>query len=587
MASGLLAGSLLTCGDDAPTGETADGHPPLKRTTNEVAVVLRTEPDGLNPVLTTQGIARFVNEQIFQTLTEKDPETFEQVPHLAGLPDISPEPGGGTSYAYELDARATWPNGLPVTAQDVIFSLKAMLNPLVEAGPYRPYYSMISNVVTNPGNERRFKVMTDKPYVLAEEAIGSLWIYPEYVYDPDMRLRNVAISDLTNPQRAERLAGTNEDLRAFAEAFNDPDWRRNPERIVGSGPYRLVSWEDGQQIRLERRADYWAAGTDDPKLSADPEAIVFKVITDNNTVGNALRDELVDVVIALEIDQFQDFQRDEYISARYDFATAPSFKYFGILLNQRDPLMADVAVRRALAHCVDTEQIIEQLFPGLASRVVGPILPAKPYFNDELQPLAYDPAKAAQLLADAGWSDSNGDGTVDKEIDGQRRELRFELLSFTSPLSEAVTVITAEGARAAGMDIQVVKQEGRAVYGALNKGEYTASIYGLGFNPGPDDLTQNWASDATYPNGTNRGNFSDPEADRLIRQIRTTVDADERAPLYRRFQEIVYENQPMVFLFSPLDRIVVSKRFDYTTSSITPNVVLNAMEQQEWNRAKK
>ncbi len=579
----LLVSSLYACDDNDATGTTTTEHPQLKRTTNEVAVVLRSEPDGLNPILTTQGLARFVNEQIFQTLTEKDPKSFEQVPHLSSLPEISQEAGGGTSYAYELDERATWPNGLPVTAQDVVFSLKAMLNPLVEAGPYRPYYSMITNIVTNPGNERRFKVMTDKPYVLAEEAIGSMWIYPEYAYDPDQRLRNVRLADLTNTERAEQLSKTNEDLMAFAEFFNDPDLRRNPERIVGSGPYRLVKWEEGQQIRLERRENYWAGDTNDPKLSADPEAMVYKIITDNNTVGNALRDELVDVVIALEIDQFQAFQNDPYISERYDFTTVPSFKYFGLLLNQRDPLLADVRVRRALAHVVNTDEIIEQLFPGLATRVVGPILPAKPYYEESLEPVPYDIDRAKALLAEAGWSDTNGDGIVDKEIDGQRRELSFELLSFTSPLSEAVTLITAEGARKAGVEMEVVKQEGRAVYGQLNRGEFAASIYGLGFNPGPDDLTQNWASDAIYPNGTNRGGFNNAEADELIRRIRGSVDAEERDPLYRRLQQIIYEDQPMIFLFSPLDRIVVSKRFDYVTSSITPNVILNAMEQRDWN----
>ena len=577
----LAGGGLHSCRTDPPAAA-AGGHGPgveLKRTENVAAIVLRAEPDGLNPLVTTLGISRQVARQIFQTLTDKDPRTFEQLPLLAGLPDISPRPGGGAAYAYELSADAKWPNGLPVTAQDVVFSIKAMMNPLVEAGAYRPYYRVLSNVVTNPGNERRFTVETSEPYLLAEEAIGSLWIYPEYVYDPDRRLRNVRLADLLDEDRARRLAETSQDLRAFAEAFNDPAAARDPARIVGSGPYRLTEWRDGQRLRLERRDDYWKKDE-----AIGPEALSFEIITDNNTIGNALRDELVDVVVSLELDQFREFREDDYLKARYDFATVPSLKFFGILLNQRDPLLTDARVRRALAHLVDVDLIIEQLFPGMADRVTGPILPSRPYYRADLEAIPYDPERARALLAEAGWTDTNGDGTVDREIDGQRRELRFELLSFARPLSEAVSLVAAEGAARAGVDITVVQREPRALYGELNKGNFVASIYGLGYNPGPEDLTQNWASTSVPPNGTNRGGFADPEADRIIRQISRSTDPEQRTPLYERFQDIVYENQPLIFLFSPQDRVVVSKRFDYELTSIAPNVIYQNLRQRDWNR---
>jgi len=106
-------------------------------------------------------------------------------------------------------------------------------------------------------------------------------------------------------------------------------------------------------------------------------------------------------------------------------------------------------------------------------------------------------------------------------------------------------------------------------------------ILGQGFDPNPDEFTQVWASTSVPPNGTNRGGFSNAEADRLIKQIKVTLDADEREPLYRRFQEIVYENQPFIFLFSPLDRVVVSKRFEFEPKSMTPNLSFNDLEVKE------
>ena len=583
-----LLGGAFGCGaDPQPGSETTSSDPStieFKRTTDEAVVAMGTEPNGLNPLLSTQAYARYVNELIFQTLNEKDPETFEQIPALASLPEVRTEAGGKTSYAYEINPKATWPNGLPVTAQDVVFSLKAMLNPLVEAGPYRAYYSMIENVVTNPGNERRFRIVTDEPYLITEEVLGSIWVYPEYAYDPDLLLRGVKFSDLANEATANRLAERNEALGTFAETFSRPERGRDADKVVGSGPYALENWEAGQRIVLRKRDNYWAGGSDNVKLTDGPETILFEFISDANTVGNALRDEMVDVVLSPTLDQFQELREDAYLKDRYTFGTTPSFKYFGILLNERDPLLADKRTRRALAHVVDIDRIIAQLFPGLAERVTGPILPAKSYYDSNQEPLAYDLDKARELLAAAGWEDTNGDGTVDKEIEGERRELSFQLFSFDSPLSEAVTLITAEGGRQVGMDIEVIKLEGRALYGRLNAGDFVASIYGLAFQPGPEDLTQNWASSAVPPNGTNRGGFSNPEADRLIAQIRSTTDAEARRPLYQRFQEIVYDDQPMVFLFSPLDRIIVSKRFAFEQSSITPNVLLNTLEQQDWNQ---
>jgi peptide/nickel transport system substrate-binding protein len=96
--------------------------------------------------------------------------------------------------------------------------------------------------------------------------------------------------------------------------------------------------------------------------------------------------------------------------------------------------------------------------------------------------------------------------------------------------------------------------------------------------PNPDEFTQVWASNSVPPNGSNRSGFANKEADRLIKQIATTMKASDRDPLYRRFQDIIYENQPMVFLFSPAKRLVVSKRFKYSTTSLSPGLDYNAME---------
>lgn len=569
----LMAAALFACGGDTPDG-TATTDTPLR-------IGIRVEPNSLNPILTTQASARHINELIFQSLNNLDPVTYEPVPLLASLADVRNEQGGGVSYSYVIDEKAKWPNGLPVTAADVIFSLKAVMNPKVEAGPYRPYYYNISNIITSPNNERRFKVMTRRPYILAQQALGSLMVYPEYAYDPERLLRKVRVEDLTNEKTAGALADKDENLIKFAETFQDLSLAIEPEKIVGSGPYRLESWVPGQEMVLERREDYWAMDSKESWLKAASPKIVFKFIGDAVPMINALRDETIDVAIDLDSEQYKTISKESYLTERYDFVAVPSINFYGLMMNQRNPVFRNQATRRAMAHMVDVDAIIGQLFgEGLASRVNGPVLEGKSYYADDLPAIEFDLDKTASLLADAGWADTNGDGTLDRMIDGVQTEFSFQLMVFPTPTSQSVGALVTEWGKEVGVDVEVVVQSPKALYGELNKGNYAMALMGMGRDPAPDDFTQVWASTSVPPNGSNRSGFSNPEADRLIERISVTLNENERDPLYRRFQEIIYENQPMIFLLSANTRLVVAKDFTYETRTISPGLTLNAIERK-------
>lgn len=582
----LLAAALFACGPDPKPMVTTDAADTpvssvdFKHDDNVLRIALRQEPQGLNPVLTAQADARYVRELIHQTLNDQDPETFEVIPLLATTPDVRKEAGGGVSYSYEIDSKAKWPNGLPVTATDVIFSLKATMNPDVESGPYKSYYYNVESIVTSPGNERRFRVMTRRPYLLAKQAIASLIIYPEYAYDPDQLLRKVRLSDLTNEKIAARLKGKDENLMAFAKAFNDVSLATEPDKIIGSGPYRLVSWEAGQRLTLEQRPDYWAKDSRKEELQGKPKQIIFEFIPDPQTTVNALRDEKIDFALNLSAGQFRELQEDEFLNQRYDFATVTGTSYFGLTMNNRSGFFKDKATRKAMAHLVDVDAIIEQFFPnGLARRVHGPVLDGKDYYAD-LPHKDYAPDKALALLKGAGWEDTNGDGTLDKEVGGARQEFKFKFLTFPSPEAEGIGALMKEWMAEVGVEVEVVAMPGRALYGELNKGDFDMGLQGMGLDPNPDVFAQVWASTSVPPNGTNRTGFANAEADRLIKQIAVTVSDKDRAPMYQRFQEIIHEEQPMVFLISPATRMVVTKRFAYSTSPISPGVKFGAFEKR-------
>ena len=327
---------LLSCtGGGVGSSKHGDGTPFSRRP--EVRISMKVEPDGLNPVLSTQGTSRYVYEQIFQTLNELDPDTYELLPLLASTPRVEEYPDGGASFAYTIEPGARWPDGSPVTAHDVVFSMKLVMNPLVDSGPYRLYYEMVKDIEIDPEDSLSFRVITDRPYILAAEAIGDLYIYPEYAYDPQRLMRGISLLALTDPATSLRLEANNEALRTFANQFNDPATGYDPARVVGSGPYSLESWEANTKLILRRRDDYWAGSREESRLTAVSDYLTFLIISDPITNVNALRDMAVDVVVDLPVDVFRQLQEDSYLEDRYDFVTVPGFKYFSILLNEDDP----------------------------------------------------------------------------------------------------------------------------------------------------------------------------------------------------------------------------------------------------------
>ena len=550
---------------------------PGDRDPEEVRIVLKSQPPTLNPLLSVQSMTRYVAEHIFQTLNHQNATTLSLDPALASVPEVETLPDGQLYYTYHLDTLARWPNGSRVTAADVIFSLKALLNPLVKAGPYRSYYGMVSDIEVLSPDSLSFRFLVDRPYFLTAHAIGDLYVYPRYAYDPDNLLGPVPLAELTRGKEDDLLDKWKDPLRRFADDFSRRDRGYDPDLIVGSGPYRLRRWEIGQRIQLELREDYWGQERREDYLVGVPKSLSFEIIPDYTTTANALRDQLVDVVVDMPTAQYLQLREEDYLTALYDFISVPSSRYYAILFNQEDPLMADSLTRKALAHLVDVDRIMERFFSDLAERVTGPVLPSKSYYNADLNPLAYDPELARALLAEAGWRDADGDNVLEREVNGELQVLQFTLLSYQNPASEGVSILLQEAAREVGVDIRVQRLESITLLERLNAGNFTASFYGLSLEPTADDFSQVWASTAVPPGGTNRGNFSNPEADSLIRQIAATNDSAARAPLYRRFQEIVYANQPMIFLYWPRSPLVVSKRLDYKLNPIAPHLYFNAL----------
>ncbi|MEM8908494.1 MAG: ABC transporter substrate-binding protein, partial [Bacteroidota bacterium] len=470
---------------------------------------------------------------------------------------------GGLAYRFEILEEAVWDNGDPVLGSDYLFSIKAVMNPKTGAAApiFRSYFKLIKAVEIDEDNPRRFTVIIAPAYFRGEYLAGGFGILPESVYDPEGLMREFSLADLNDPEKATQLAENNPNLQKFADAFNSDRYAR--EVISGAGAYRLASWESGQKLVLEKKEDWWgdALVADYPMLAAHPQRIVYRPIPDATATISLIRNQEIDVASTIPNTLFVDLQNDENLKANYRLLAPPSYLQNFITLNNRNAKLNDKRVRRALAHLLDIDEVIQTVKNGMASPILGPIPPSVDYYHKTLDPIRMDIEKAKQLLAEAGWKDTDNNGIVDKMIDGQKEELRLSyLMTPSNEVSTNIALIFQNGAKKAGVSIELEVQEANSSREKVKKRDF--DMFTSATAPDPDyyDPHQNWHTSNDVPGGGNRSGFGNAQTDALIDELRTTIDKEKRMELFLRFQEVIYEEQPVIYLYNTKDCLILHKR---------------------------
>ena len=546
--------------------------PSFKRTSNTAIIRMEGEADRLNPFLVTTNYGRMVVENMYMYLLTYDPVSLELQPDLAKsrpkIEDISSGPNaGGAAYTFEILEEATWDNGTPVTANDYIFSLKALLNPLVQAAPVRAYLGGFAGVETFPANPKKFRVVLDEKNYLGEETVGGLFaVLPEYLFDPKGLLRDIPLADLLDPEKAEILAEKDIRLQQFAEDFNSGPFSRDPKIVRGSGPYELLLWESDQRIVLGKKNNWW--GNKIPRLAAGPDSLIFKPIPNPATALAALQNEEIDAMSGILPEDFLRLEQDSAFNQVFRLSTVNTLAYYYIGVNARNPLLSEKAVRQALASVIDADEIIREVFQGFGERIVAPVPPSVSYYPKNLKPIAVNFEKAKQLLAGAGWKDSNNNGVVDKIINGKRMELSVTyLLNASSETSRNIALLIQDNARKAGIEVNLDAKEPSVLLEQLRERNFQLVSAGRTLTPLWNPL-QNW-----HTQGDNRFGFGDADSDALIDEILQTMEESPRNKKIGKLLERIYDEQVEIFLFAPKDRLAIHRRFDAVTTPFTPGFV--------------
>lgn len=518
----LLLG-LLACGgcaDDEALAPDVGSSPGLAAKAEEAeppppargdAIVFGTIGDAstLIPMLASDSSSHEYSTHLFDGLVEYDKTLSHLEPRLAESWDVE---DGGQRITFHLRRDVKWTDGEPFTARDIEFGFHKIRDPATLTAYAEDYKQVESFEVLD---DWTFRVVYDKPFAPALSSWGPLTVLPRHI-----------------------LEGQNLNESGYGQ------------RAVGLGSYVFESWERNTRFELRANPDYYRTR---PWI----ERVVYRVIPDQSTQFLELKAGGIDMMGLTPL-QFsrqtstpafaRNFRKYRYISNAYT--------YLGYNLD--NPLFQDVRVRRAFSHAIHKQEIVDAVFFGLGRTTEGPYRPGTVWVNEDLPPYDYDPDKARALLAEAGWTDSDGDGILDK--DGKPFAFRILTNQGNDPRLKTAIMIQKR-LRDVGVDASVRVLEWSAfINDFIDKRRFEAIVLGWSLSLDPDQYDI-WHSTKTGYKQFNFVGYKNEEVDELLEKGRRTFDEKERKRCYDRIQEILWEDQPYTFLYVPEATPILAARF--------------------------
>jgi peptide/nickel transport system substrate-binding protein len=461
----------------------------------EIADHLFLRLAGLGPSLTTSGDAGFI-PQLARSWTRRDSLTL----------------------AFELDPRARWHDGVPVTSRDVLFSFSRARDPAIAP-----------------------KAATQLRYVAGVEAEGDHRVvvrfsrrYAEQLYDATYH---------APPLPAHLLADVPPDQLARSTYVSRP---------VGSGPYRWVRSVPGQFIELAANEQFFLGR---PTI----RRVVVRVAKD--------ADARLNLVLSGDADAMDNIPPPaaniQRVSARQDLRIipVPSATVGYLLYNHRDPrdltrphpILGDRQVRRALTLALDRRLMVQAVLGRYGEVPFGPVSPLLWIRHGAPEPLGQDQAAARELLSSRGWVDRDGDGV--RERAGRPLALRISLPN-TSAVRQQLALLVQQQFRAVGVGLELVRLEGPVWMERRSGGDFDIDFSTAVQEPSPSVLLQSWSCNGS----TNVAKYCDPVVDSLLERA-LLARTDARGAWHQVLRRIE-EDAPATFLYAPIYVFAVNRRFD-------------------------
>lgn len=461
----------------------------------------------LNPLLRSIESEEWVLSLIYDPILEIDGQ-MNLVPGLAESWEVSPD---GKIYTFKLNKAATWSDGKPVRAADVVFTLKKIVDPATQSAELAGFFEGLDLAQTRPLDEHTVQVVFNQARA-SQSVAFNIAVLPEHIYGKGSMSR-------------------------------DLNWK-----AVGSGPYLLSKRQAGQEIQLIRRPDYWRRA---PYI----DRVIFKVLPDDSVSWTALkRGDLDESQITSDFWKLE--RNDPRVRDTMEIHRFYSLGYNFIAWNNRDPILSDRAVRRAMTMALDRRKIINNLYHGTARLITGPFTPDQWAYNPEVKPIEYDLPGARKLLESAGWRDSNRDGVLDR--DGKPLELEVLFQAGNAPSLQQGQILQSD-LRSIGVRMNLTPLDSASLIPRVLGGKFQGVFLAWALDL-DSDLFSLFHSSQFSPNGQNFVFYSNPEVDGLIEQGRVELDQQKRTEIFHRLHAILAEDQPYTWTFQVSDKWGVNRR---------------------------
>jgi peptide/nickel transport system substrate-binding protein len=329
-------------------------------------------------------------------------------------------------------------------------------------------------------------------------------------------------------------------------------WAKNI--IVSCGGWIFDGMTD-RQISFKRNPDHYfplevLAENMEVQFKDSPDAM-WQEFKNNKIDTYEIRpDQILELKNFLSSPQYANQVQNQAAIKQIEFV-ARMYSYIG--WNEAKPFFKSKEVRQALTMAIDRKRIIQQNLNGLGIETNGTFYRFSPSYNESIQPWPYDVQKAKSLLEKEGWYDHDGDGIIDKVIDGKSTPFHFRLTYYVkNSNSKAVVEYVAIALKDVGIDCELNGVDTADLTAVFEEKNFDALNLAWLLGTPPEDLKQLWYSaGATQQGSSNAIGFSNKEADRIIDELQYESDQKKRLELYHQFSQIIHEEAPYTFLYVP------------------------------------
>jgi len=487
----------------------------------------------LNPYISTTLSGGNITSLMFLTLNTINPDLQTYKPSLAKSWEFSDD---RKELTFHLRNDVFWEDSVQVTAEDVVFSESVAVDPKVAWSAIR-WKDYIDDVKAVDDTTVVFHFTNVYPYQVMDASVGP--IIPKHL------LKDVPRAEMTTA-----------------------DFNQHP---VGDGPFKFKSWRQQQQIELVRNPSYYEKGK--PHL----DRIVFRIVPDRTTLLTQLKTGEIDMLEDIPPKEFQklkvnyrdgktDIKPYEFLGRSYDYIAwntidpekydPDKYKTLESLKEIPNPFFADVRVRRAMTYAINRDLIREAIGYGLLIPMQGPISPILWAYDENLPTIPFDTTKANQLLTDAGWVDTDGDGV--REKDGQDFSFVIKTNNGNERREQACTLIQDMLAKV-GVKMEIQLEESVTFFDNLDKKRFEAALAGwsVGLKV---DMTTTFHSKSVFDK-FNFTSYRNPQFDRINDEAKMMMDRTQAKKLWDKAQRILVNDQPYTWLYYMKSGHGLHKRF--------------------------